>query len=261
MEIPEDGKNDNLNLEFTIDGITPEQLENFRLNLVVDDLTLGQLDLKSSAVPAGDFSYRVSAVVPLPFDVQEAQALDLDFWIPLPDLGQDHYLAAPRVNAGEGPQAGREWLLGSRLTESHHDSSTVITSNVEFELDANDDPKSSFHYFYVKSGSVRVQREFEDANNCSFRIDETIELPAGAPNNYLTFDVRPTHMVVNGFGRIPSQNIQVIGSCGNALTVNLGGVYFLAEDTPVTGDAGQGEYTDGAKNPTKVQWTLDKTLK
>ncbi len=180
MELPEDGKNDNLDLEFTVDGITPEQLENFHVNLVIDDLMLGQLDLKATAVPVGDFSYRVSTVVPLPFDVQEAQALKMDFWIPLPDLGEDHYLAAPRVNVGEAPLVGREWLLGSRLVEAHHDSSTTVTAAVQFEIDPEDDPKGRYHHFYVKSGTVRVQRDYEDALNCRYHIDHTVDLAAGS---------------------------------------------------------------------------------
>ncbi len=258
MELPEDGRNDNLNLEFTVDGITPEQLANFRINLVIDNMTLGQIDLGTSGVPVGDFSYRVSTPVPLPFDVEELQALHMDFWIPLPDQGQDHFIAAPRVNDGLEPEVGRRWALGSRLSESHHDSSTTITAEVEFELDPQDNPSSNFHTFYVSSGHVRVQRDYQDAQNCSYHIDHTIDLPANASNNYVTFEATASHMVVNGFGRIPNESIQVISSCGSTATVNLGGVYFLAEDTIVTGNSAQGTYNDGANNPTVIDWTLDK---
>jgi hypothetical protein len=260
MELPEDDRNDTLNLEFTVDGITPEQLANFRLNLVVDNLPIGELQLQQGAVQVGDFSYRVSTPVPLPFDVQELQALNLDFWIPLPDMGQDHFTASPRVNDGEEPEVGRVWMLGSRLTESHHDSSTTITANVEFQIDPNDNPASAYHTFYVSSGNVRIQRDYEDAQNCAFHLDHTVNLPADASNNYLSFEVTSTHMMVSGFGRIPNEYVQVIGSCGSAMTVNVGGVYFLGEQTIVTGDSAQGTYNDGGNNPTVIDWTLHKGL-
>lgn len=260
METPEDGNNDNLNLEFTVDGITPEQLDNFNINLEIDDQVIGHINLGQQGVPAGDFSYRVSTSIPLGFDVEELQELNMDFWIPLPDQGEDHFVASPRVNDREDSQVGRAWALGSRLTESHHDSSTLITADVEFEIDPQDDPSSSYHYFYVSSGRVRIQRDYEDAQNCVYHIDHTVDLAANASNNYLTFDTSGTNIVVDGFGRTPNEYIQVSNSCGGTATVNVGGVYFLAEETIVTGDAAQGAYNDGAVNPTIIEWTLDKTL-
>ncbi|MFC4309785.1 hypothetical protein ACFPN2_11895 [Steroidobacter flavus] len=260
METPEDGNNDNLNLEFTVDGVTPEQLGNFNINLVIENQVIGHINLGQHGVPVGDFSYRVATPIPLGFDVEELQALHMDFWIPLPDQGEDHFIAAPRVNDREQSEVGRAWVLGSRLTESHHDSSTLITADVEFEIDPQDDPASSYHYFYVSSGGVRVQRDYEDAQNCAYHIDHTTNLAANASNNYLTFDTSGTNMRVDGFGRTPNEYIQVTNSCGATVTVNVGGVYFLAEDTIVTGDSAQGAYNDGANNPTIIEWTLDKTL-
>ncbi|WP_129641147.1 hypothetical protein [Peristeroidobacter agariperforans] len=260
METPEDGNNDNLNLEFTVDGITPEQLDNFYLNLKIEDQVIGHINLGEQGVPSGDFSYRVSAAIPLGFDAQELQALEMDFWIPLPDQGEDHFTAAPRVNDREDSQVGREWVLGSRLTESHHDSSTTITADVEFAIDPEDDPASNYHYFYVKSGRVRVQRDYEDAYNCAFHIDHTIDLAANASNNYLVFDTSGSSIVVSGFGTAPTEYLEVTSSCGTTATVNVDYVYFLAEDTIVSGNSAQGVYNDGAVHPTVVEWTLDRTL-
>jgi hypothetical protein len=259
MQTPEDGQNDHLNLEFTVDGITPEQLPNFYVNLVIDDQVIGHLNVQQHGVPVGDFSYRVTGPIPLPFDVDYGQALHLDFWIPLPDLGEDRFLAAPRVNERIESNVGREWVLGSRTTHTHIDSSTVMTASVVFEIEPDDDPARSYHYFRVREGNVRVQREYEDARNCRFQIDHTIQIPAGASNNYVRFDVSGANMVVNGFGRAPTENVQVTGSCGDTVTVQVGGVYFMAEDTIISGDSGQGGYNDGAALPTIIEWTLDKT--
>jgi hypothetical protein len=260
MEKPEDGENDNLDLELIIDGITPEQLEKFHVNLVVDNQVIGQLNIKEDGVPLEDFSYRVTGPVALPFDVAEGQALNLDFWIALPDTGEDHFIASPKVNERDEPKVGKEWVLSSVSTESHHDSSTTITASVEFELDSDDDPTNRSHYFYVKSGKVRVQRDYEDATNCRFHIDQTIDLQPGASNNYLVFDVGNQPMTVEGFGRAPNTYIEVTGSCGAKATVNIGGVYFMNEETAVTGDSAQGMYNDGTASPTIIEWTLDRTL-
>lgn len=252
METPEDGQNDNLDLEFIVDGITPEQLENFDLNVVIDDRQLGYIDLKHSGVPVADFSYSVSTRVPLPFDVQQGQALRMDFWIPLPDQGQDHFIAAPKVNERE---LGREWVLNSKLL---HDT-TTITASVRFEVDPGDDPAGNFHYFYTKSGTVRVQRAIEGPDDCTYYVDHVVELGAGAPDNWLAFGVSGNHPVVSGFGSLPSQSVDASG-CGKTLTVNVGGAYFVSGETIVMGDSVSGVYDNGAKIPTTIEWTLQKEL-
>lgn len=259
MEVPEDGQNDHLNLEFTVDGITPEQLENFYVNLVVDDHVIGHLDLKQSGVQMADFSYSVTTPVPLPFDVQEGQALHLDFWIPLPDLGEDHFVAAPKVNERDEPEVGSEWVLESRLTSSHTDSEMIKTASVVFELEPGDDPASNYHYFRVKHGTVHVEYDYEDALGCVFSIDHTFDIAPGASNNYLRFDVSGENMLVSGFGRTPAEYFETTGSCGDQVTVDVGGVYFMSEDTIVSGDSAQGGYNSGANIPTIIEWSLDKT--
>jgi len=258
-EVPGDGQNDHLDLEFTVDGITPERLGNFYVNLVVDDKIIGHLNLQQSGVHLGDFSYRVSTVVPLPFDAQQGQSLKMDFWIPLPDLGEHHFLAAPKVNERIAPSVGSEWSLSSQSTLSGVDDLTVKTASVVFEIEPDDDPQGRYHYFRVKSGSVRIQREYEDARRCRFIIDHTIDIPAGAANNYLRIDAGSQNMLLKGFGSVPSQTVQATGSCGDTVSVSVGGVYFVADETPVSGGALQGGYNDGAARPTIIQWSLSKT--
>jgi hypothetical protein len=257
--VPGDGQNDHLDLEFTVDGISPEQLANFYVNLVIEGKVIGHLNLKQSGVQVAEFSYRVSTPVPLPFDAQKGQSLNLDFWIPLPDLGEDHFIAAPKVNGPDAPVVGSGWTLSSRATLDHTDDLTVKTATVEFEIEPDDDPKARFHYFRVKSGSVRIQRDYEDARGCRFNIDHTIHIPAAAANNYLKFDAGSRNMVLDGFGSVPSETIQATNSCGEQAGVTAGGVYFVADEARVTGDALQGGYNDGAAHPTIIDWSLSRT--
>ncbi len=257
-EVPGDGQNDNLDLEITVDGISPEQLDNFYVNLVVESAVIGHLNLKQSGVPVADFSYRVSTPVPLPFDVQQGQTLNMDFWIPLPDLGEDHFVAAPRVNERDVPEVGSEWVLSSRAIQDRTDDVTIKTASVVFEIEPDDDPDGRFHYFRVGSGSVRVQRDYEDARGCRFSIDHTIDISPGAANNYLQFDAGSQSITFKGFGNVASQTVQTTGSCGDKVSVNVGGVYFVADETPVSGDSLHGGYNDGAALPTIIEWNLSK---
>lgn len=257
-EVPGDSQNDNLDLEFTVEGISPEQLANFYVNLVIEGTVIGHLELKQSGVQAGDYRYQVSTPVPLPFDVQEGQALNMDFWIPLPDMGEDHYTAAPKVNERPATELGSEWELRSSTTLSRTDDLTVKTASVIFELERNDSPDARFRYFRVKSGSVRIQRDYEDARGCRFNVDYTIDIPAGAANSYLKVDTGSQTMVLDGFGNVPSQTVPTTGSCGDSANVSVGGVYFVADETSVSSDSLQGGYNDGAASPTVIQWTLTK---
>lgn len=163
IEVPGDGQNDNLDLEFVIDGVTPEQLANFYVNLVINDHVIGHLDVQQSGVQVGEFRYQVPTPVPQPFDAQAGQALNMDFWIPLPDLGEDHFVAGPKVNGSDLPQVGGEWVLSSVATQNRTDDVTIKTASVVFEMEPDDDPEGRYHYFRVKSGNVRIQREYEDA--------------------------------------------------------------------------------------------------
>ncbi len=259
MEVPEDGLNDHLNLEFTVDGITPERLASFYVNLVINDAVIGHLNLQESGIPVGDFSYQVSTPVPLPFDVHQGQALHMDFWIPLPDLGEDHFITAPHVNERGTPQVGSEWVLSSQAISSRTDDNTIKTASVVFEIEPSDDPAGSYHYFRVVSGNVRIQRDYEDANGCRFNVDHTIDIPAGATNNYLKFDASTQSLKLDGFGNVASETVQTTGSCGDSASVNVGGVYFIADEAPVSGDDLQGGHNDGAAFPTVIKWTLHKT--
>jgi hypothetical protein len=259
IEVPGDGQKDNLDLEFTVDGISPEQLANFYVNLVVDDHVIGHLDMKQSGVQVDDFRYMVSTPVPLPFDVQEGQRLNMDFWIPLPDLGEDHFIAAPSVNTRETPDVGYEWVLSSRATQSRIDDTTIMTAFVIFELEPDDDPDARFHFFRVRSGSVQIRREYEDALGCHFNINHSIDIPAGAMNNYLRFDTGSQKMMLKGFGSVASESLKTLSSCGTSANVSVGGTYFVADDTPVPGDSVQGGYNSGSAFPTIIEWDVTRT--
>ena len=258
-EVPGDGQNDNLDLEFVVDGITPEQLDNFYVNLVIEDNVIGHVNLKESGVQVDEFRYLVSTPVPLPFDAEAGQTLDMDFWIPLPDLGDDHYVAAPRVNGRDEAEVGSEWVLSSSARSARTDDVTVKTATVTFELEPDDDPASDYHYFRVTGGSVRIQREYEDALGCRFVVDHSIDIPAGAANNYLKFDASGQGLVLDGFGSVPSETVQTTGSCGDSAGVRVGGVYFVAEDVSVSGSLIQGGYNDGAQLPTVIEWSLSRS--
>jgi hypothetical protein len=258
MEVPGDGQKDNLDLEFTVDGITPEQLASFYVNLVIDDHVIGHLNLKQSGVQVGDFRYRVSTPVPLPFDNQEGQTLTMDFWIPLPDFGEDHYQAAPRVNGRDEPEFGTEWVLSSRATRNAIDDMSITTASVVFEIDPYDDPDGDVHYFLVRSGSVQFHREYEDARGCHFNVRHTINIPPGAASNYLRFEAGSQKLTLTGFGSVPSEAVEATGECGSAI-VNVGGAYFIAEETLVSGDSVAGGYNSGTRYPTIIDWTLSRT--
>ncbi|HKU12852.1 MAG TPA: hypothetical protein VJQ52_00575 [Steroidobacteraceae bacterium] len=258
-EVPGDGLNDHLDLEFTVDGISPEQLANFYVNLVVNDKVIGHLEVARSGVQVDEFRYQVSTPVPLPFDVQAGQTLNMDFWIPLPDLGEDHFVASPSIGERAAPQVGSQWVLTSSATQQRTDDVTVKTASVIFEIEPDDDPEGRFHYFRVRSGTLRIQRDYEDALGCRFNVDYTIDIPAGAANNYLKFDAGSQGIVLEGFGSVPSRSVPTTGSCGDSASVSVGGVYFVADETPVSGGSLQGGHNDGAAAPTIIEWSLART--
>ena len=258
-EVPEDGVNDHLDLEFTIDGITPEQLDNFHLDLVIEGKVIDRLHLKHSGIRVDEYSYRVSTPVPLPFDVRKGQSLDMDFWIALPDLGEDHFTAAPKVDGRAESPVGSGWVLTSRAVTSGTDDVTVKTASVEFEIEPGGDPDRRYHYFRVKSGTLNIQRDFEDARGCRFSVNQTITIPAGAANNYLKFDVGSRSIVLDGFGSVKPEPVRASGSCGEAVHIGVGGVYFMAVEELVSGNSISGAYNDGAASSTVIDWSLSKT--
>lgn len=264
IEVAGDGADDDLHLEFTIDGITEERLEDFFVNLEIEDQVIGHLDLKKVGVKVAEFSYRVTGPVPLPFDAQQGQTLDMHFWIPLPDLGEDIFRASPKVNERETVDAGSEWVLGSRYTAGHTDSSMVKTADLVFELEPGADLGKPYRIFRVRGGTVRIRYDFEDALGCRFDIDHTVDVATGANNMYLRFDRVGDDLYVEGFGALPSTYIKATGFCPNGpnveQTVSVGGVFFMADPTLVSGKSFSGGYNDGASLPTVIEWTLDQTL-
>jgi hypothetical protein len=256
--IPGDGENDHLDLEFTVDGITPDSLGGFFVNLMINDHVIGHLNLEMSGIQIGEFRYQVSTPVPLPFDVQEGQALNMDFWIPLPDLGANHYVASPKVNERGDPEVGSEYRLTSTTRTNRVDDSTIKSATVTFVLDPDQNPDSAYRWFSAKEGTLHVERDYEDTLGCRFNVSHTIDIPEGAANTYLKFDRTGTTILLDGFGNAPNESVETTGSCGEKATVSVGGVYFLADDVPVHGSSIQGTYNDGSAFPTIIDWTLSK---
>ena len=113
----------------------------------------------------------------------------------------------------------------------------------------------------AKSGTVHIQRDYEDTLGCNFSVDETLNISEGQSNNYLKLDLSGSGIVLDGFGNVPNESVQVTGDCGESDTLSVGGVYFIAEDTAVTGSTIQGGYNDGATIPTIptiIEWTLTR---
>lgn len=175
----------------------------------------------------------------------------------MPDLGEDHFLAAPKVNERETAEVGSEWVLTSRSTHSRTDDEEIKRASVVFELEPGDDPESDFHFFRVSSGTVHVQRDYQDARGCYFSIDHTMNISPGAANNYLRFDVSGTTPILKGFGDIATEVVTTTGSCGDRVNVKVGGVYFMTGETWVSGGSVHGRYSDDAT--TVIEWTLTRS--
>jgi hypothetical protein len=232
---------------------------NFFVNLVIDSHVIGHLNMQMSGVQVDEFSYRVSTPVPLPFDVHEGQALNMDFWIPLPDLGEDRFIAAPRVNERDEPEVGLEWVLTSHAVTQRTDDLTILSATVVFEIEPGSDPDARYQFFRVRNGSVNVRRDYEDARGCHFNINHTIDIPAAALNHYLRFDTGSQNLLLSGFGNVASETVPATSSCGDSADVKVGGVYFIAEDAPVLGDSAHGGYNSGGTFPTVIEWNLSRT--
>ena len=261
---PEDGLQDQLDLEFIVDGVTPERLAQFAVNLVIDGQVIGHLDLAKVGEPVGAFSYRVAGPVPLPYDAQHGQAVKLDFWIPLPDMGESRYAAAPRIRDAADTGAvpfGQQWVLGSTYSISSLGDVTVKRANILFEAKPGSDPDGAYRIFLAKSGTVEVHKVFTDALGCRFDLHHTVAVQAGANNLHLRFDRQNGQVQVKGFGSLPATHVQATGACPDGATtqtVSVGGLFFETDPTPVTGKAVGGSYNSGATIPVLIDWTLDR---
>lgn len=254
---PGDGQPDHALLEVTIDGIRPENADAYVLDVLLDSKGLMSVPVGARAQHLGNFRWKLPLELPLGIDAQPGQRLPLQFAMRLPGSGHTFTLANPKVN--EAATMPLEWAMKSTTVQTGPVATIVKTADLVWEAEPDTRPEARYRYFRVKSGTL-VYSYSGDFNNCKVQFTETVEIPPGATNHELKFDMAGNPPLFTGFARASNRAVNVQGTCADGSTLpystTVGGVYLYAKDLAMNGTAAfGGSWTDGANTQVSFEFT------
>jgi len=254
---PGDGQPDHALLEVTIDGIRPENADAYVLDVLLDSQGLMSVPVGARAQHLGNFRWKLPLELPLGFDAQPGQRLPLQFAMRLPGQGGTFTLANPKVN--EAATMPLEWAMKSTTVQTGPVATVVKTADLVWEAEPDTRPDARYRYYRVKSGTL-VYSYSGDFNNCKVQFTETVEIPPGATNHELKFDMAGNPPLFSGFARASNKAVNVQGTCADGSTLpystTVGGVYLYADDLAMNGTAAfSGSWTDGANTQVSFEFT------
>jgi hypothetical protein len=205
----------------------------------------------------GNYRWKLPLELPLGFDAQPGQRLALQFSMGLPGWGATFTLANPQVN--EAATMPLEWAMSSTTVQTGLAVTVVKKANLVWELEPDTRPDARYRYYRVKSGSL-VYEYNGDFNNCKTQFTETVEIPPGATNHELKFDMAGNPPLFTGFAQAAKKAVNVQGTCSDGSTLpfatTVGGVYLYAKDLAMNGSTGfGGDWHDGAGTQISFQFT------
>lgn len=254
---PGDGQPDHALLEVTIDGIRPENADTYVLDVLLGSQGLTSVPVGARAQHLGNFRWKLPLELPLGIDAQPGQRLPLQFAMRLPGFGHTFTLANPKVN--EAATMPLEWAMKSTTVQTGPVATVVKTADLVWEAEPDTRPDARYRYFRVKSGTL-VYSYSGDFNNCKVQFTETVEIPPGATNHELKFDMAGNPPLFSGFARASNKAVNVQGACADGSTLpystTVGGVYLYAKDLAMNGTAAfSGSWTDGANTQVSFEFT------
>jgi hypothetical protein len=255
---PGDGQPDHALLEITLDGIRPENADAYVLDVLLDGKGLMSIPVGVRAQHLGNYRWKLPLELPLGFDAQPGQRLALQFGMGLPGFGSTFTLANPQVN--EAATMPLEWAMTSTTVQTGVAATVVKKANLVWEIEPDTRPDARYRYYRVKSGTLVYEYD-GDFNNCKVQFTETVEIPPGATNHELKFDMAGNPPLFTGFARASNKAVDVQGTCSDGSTLpystTVGGVYLYAQDLAMNGStAFNGYWNDGAN--TQVSFSFSK---
>jgi len=254
---PGDGQPDHALLEVTLDGIRPENADAYVLDVLLDSKGLMSIPVGARAQHLGNFRWKLPLELPLGFDAQPGQRLPLQFAMRLPGFGQTFTLANPKVN--EAATMPLEWAMTSTTVQTGPVATVIKRAQVVWELEPDTRPDARYRYYRAKSGTLVYEYD-GDFNNCKVQFTETVEIPAGATNHELKFDMAGNPPLFSGFARASNKAVNVQGTCSDGSTLpystTVGGVYLYAQNLAMNGSSAfSGSWNDGANTQVSFEFT------
>lgn len=259
-----DGQYDNLKMDMSIDGIHPAQEPaGYVVSVRERGTTLKTWDL-SEAEKVTDTRYRLEVDVPLGFDAQKDQSLELSFALSLPEGGESVTNLRPVVN--DPNQIAQYYTMVTKAMKQSESGYTRMVTTLLWELDPNNSPVAPTVKYVSRGGTMIYESELDIAGCRWVTPPTTVPIPAGESNtNFYIRKGSPPQ--IEGHAITKGIKVTQTGQCKNGptdpMTVTLGGIYLhLVDPVPLQRLEGDppggfsGVSNDGAQYPFVYEYSF-----
>jgi len=126
---PQDGETDSLYVTARVDGVDPEQRpEDYRVHVRLNGEELAQTFTASSDLQVGETSYLAQGSVDLPYDVTNAEQVQLEAWAELPESGDTRHVLEDVRPVGCGWQGSLSGVISGEYEGLIMDMGSLLDS-------------------------------------------------------------------------------------------------------------------------------------